>query len=129
MTVDQLPHHSLCVYKSIFKMDCLGCGLTRAFLLIPRGEILQAVRLNAGAPILYILFIFYLVRSIKLKFNLISKNHEYPKGFYAFVAGLCMVLMTGHWFYKMYVYFSTHPLSEYLAGLIRIPFFVEGLDV
>lgn len=48
-----LPNQTLCMFKRIFTQDCPGCGLTRAFLLIPKGEWRAAWQLNPGSFALY----------------------------------------------------------------------------
>ncbi|ARV14616.1 hypothetical protein BTO07_05375 [Polaribacter sp. SA4-12] len=55
-----------CLNKSLFGVDCLGCGIQRAFMLLIRGEFLLAYKMY---PAIYtlLLFGFFLLINRKLK--------------------------------------------------------------
>ena len=57
-----------CLNKSLFGVDCLGCGIQRAFMLLIRGEFLLAYKMY---PAIYtlLLFGFFLLINKKMKFK------------------------------------------------------------
>jgi hypothetical protein len=44
--------------------SCALCGMTTGFILISRGEIAQAQKANAGAPVLYLAFLLNFVSAL-----------------------------------------------------------------
>ena len=75
-----------CLFKSIFKIPCPACGLTRAFLSLSNLDIISAIRYNIlSIPIfIFILLInYYLIKDIikkednvKLFINKIFKHYK-----------------------------------------------------
>lgn len=59
-----LPGFEFCLFRRYFHLDCPGCGLTRAFLLIPRGQVSEALALNWGCLSLYVLFLMMLFHRV-----------------------------------------------------------------
>ena len=57
-----------CLNKSLFGIDCLGCGIQRAFMLLIRGEFILAYKMY---PAIYtlLLFGFFLLINKKMKFK------------------------------------------------------------
>jgi len=57
-------HYSLCLIKLIFKHECLGCGLTRAFAALSRLDFEGAYEFNhlivVVAPLFFILWLLIL---------------------------------------------------------------------
>ena len=50
---------TICLYKNLFEVNCLGCGITRAIFLVFEGDIFGAYGLNPGVLIVFpILFPF-----------------------------------------------------------------------
>jgi hypothetical protein len=47
----QLP--SLCQFRNMTSLDCPGCGLTRAFILIAHGDLAGAWRYNAAGILMF----------------------------------------------------------------------------
>lgn len=118
VSIEKLAKLPLCFFKSFFKFDCPGCGLTRAFLSLPRGEIARAIQFNAASPVLYVMFwlmlIFLLYRRVKPSFV----EPFYFGRLRVYLSQLVLVLMTGHWAVKVWQYFAAHSVSEYLHSLI-----------
>jgi len=60
---------TICLYKNLFEVNCLGCGITRAIFLVFEGEIFGAYRLNPGVlivfPILVSLWVGLIYKEIK----------------------------------------------------------------
>jgi len=60
-----------CLNKTLFGMECLGCGIQRSVLLIFHGQFLAAFKMYPAIYTLFLLFIF-------LIFNLFIKfKHDY----------------------------------------------------
>ena len=57
-----------CLNKSLFGIDCLGCGIQRAFVLLLKGEFTDAFKMY---PAIYtlVLFAFFLFINLKKKFK------------------------------------------------------------
>ena len=57
-----------CLNKSLFGVECLGCGIQRAFMLLTNGEFLLAFKMY---PAIYTLLLFglFLLINYKLKFK------------------------------------------------------------
>lgn len=107
----------LCVFHRLARLDCPGCGLTRAFLLIPRGEFAQALRLNVASLPLYGLFMAFwcALLSQRLGRPVLARPVFIRIRTIAMLA--ILVLLVGHWSYKTYVYFSSHSLVEYVRTI------------
>lgn len=74
------PH---CVWKAQFGRECLGCGLTTAFLHIGRGEWRAASGSNTGSIPLYAAFLvnslFWVRRAVRAtRFQLTRLRHVHP---------------------------------------------------
>lgn len=97
VTAQDFPGPSLCVFKTVFHLDCPGCGLTRCFLLIPRGQVSQAFSYNWAGPFLYILFglIFLAMLFRSLGWN--GFDTKFWKKFRLCLGALVIVLLLVHW--------------------------------
>ncbi|MGB6065056.1 MAG: DUF2752 domain-containing protein [Desulfomonilaceae bacterium] len=51
----RLPLPNLCWSRSLLGISCPGCGLTRSFAAMARGEICTSWRLNHCGPMLFVL--------------------------------------------------------------------------
>ncbi|MGO9568321.1 MAG: DUF2752 domain-containing protein [Desulfomonilaceae bacterium] len=51
----QLPLPDTCLSHAVFGISCPGCGLTRSFVAMARGDIASALQLNPCGPLLFIL--------------------------------------------------------------------------
>lgn len=63
-----LAHHDLpgppCLFKTIFHVPCPGCGLTRSFRAIWRGDLSQAIRYHPLGPLLFLLCVAFLLLAL-----------------------------------------------------------------
>ena len=75
-----------CIFKSIFHIPCISCGLTRAFIEIIHLNIINAINYNIlSIPLFIIIFVFYILYFYKLIFkvdyiaklyNILSKHYK-----------------------------------------------------
>ena len=61
-----------CVNKTLFGVDCLGCGTQRALLLVLKGEFVKAFYMF---PAIYTTILFFII----LGLNFIDKSRNYHK--------------------------------------------------
>lgn len=61
-----------CMNKSIFGVDCMGCGMQRSLLLLSKGEFIEAFKMF---PALYTTILFFLV----VMLHFIDKSRNYLK--------------------------------------------------
>lgn len=97
VTAQDFPGPSLCVFKTLFHFDCPGCGLTRCFLLIPRGQIFQAFLFNWAGPFLYILFGLIFLAMLSRSFGLQSFDTKFWQKMRLSLGTLVMILLFAHW--------------------------------
>ena len=119
ISIENISSFHLCLFKSFFKFDCPGCGLTRAFLSLPKGEIWRAIQFNAASPALYLLFAIMLALLVLKRFNPNFVEPLVLKNLRMTLSQLVLVLLMGHWVVKVWQYFAVHPLFEYLHSLIH----------
>ncbi|MBX7149358.1 DUF2752 domain-containing protein [bacterium] len=93
----------LCWFKRLTGIDCPGCGLTRAFLSIPRGHLWRAFLYNWASPFLYLAFFMYWLSSLMELLR--GKQISYPGRFVYALSTLIMVLLVGGWVYKLLIHF------------------------
>jgi hypothetical protein len=55
---------SLCLVKSIFGVDCPGCGMTRALSALAHGDFVSAIQFNRSVVIIGPLLSFTLIRAL-----------------------------------------------------------------
>jgi hypothetical protein len=82
-----------CVNKSLFGIDCFGCGIQRAFVLVFRGEFTAAFQMF---PAVYTTLLFIAF----LGLHLIDKSRSYHK-IVIFLAITNAILMVTSYFYKL----------------------------
>lgn len=82
-----------CMNKTIFGVDCMGCGTQRAFHLLLQGEFVEAFKMF---PAIYTLILFAIV----LFLHFIDKKRNYLKliSLLAIVNGILMII---NYFYKI----------------------------
>ncbi|HZS45694.1 MAG TPA: DUF2752 domain-containing protein [Blastocatellia bacterium] len=59
-----VPHFTVCIFKNLTGLDCPGCGLTRSFCALSRGNIAKAFYFNKLGPFLYVVFVFAWLRAL-----------------------------------------------------------------
>ncbi|WP_310378088.1 DUF2752 domain-containing protein [Flavobacterium sp.] len=81
--------------KTLFGVECLGCGMQRAFLLLLQGEFIAAFKMY---PAIYTTLLFLVMVCIQL----LDKNKNYRKLIInlAIINGIFMI--TGY-FYKHFL--------------------------
>jgi hypothetical protein len=82
-----------CMNKTIFGVDCMGCGTQRASHLLLQGEFVEAFKMF---PAIYTLILFAIV----LFLHFIDKKRNYLKliSLLAIVNGVLMII---NYFYKI----------------------------
>lgn len=82
-----------CMNKTIFGVDCMGCGTQRALHLFLKGEFVEAFKMF---PAIYTLILFAIV----LFLHFIDKKRNYLKliSLLAIVNGILMII---NYFYKI----------------------------
>jgi hypothetical protein len=82
-----------CMNKTLFGIECMGCGTQRAFLLVLNGEFTAAFKLFPAIYTTLLLFVF-------LGLHFIDKSRNYHK----FIIGLALfnaIIMIIAYFYRM----------------------------
>jgi len=76
-----------CLSKTLFEVECLGCGFQRSFLLLVNGEFAAAFEMY---PAIYAVLLF----SIIIGLHIFDKRHNYRKPLFtmAIITGLFMVV-------------------------------------
>lgn len=75
-----------CMSKKLFGIECLGCGTQRAFVLLLKGEFVEAFKMY---PAIYTLIPFFLLISL----HLIDKSRNYTTyiKWLAIINGIIMI--------------------------------------
>lgn len=110
----------LCFFKRISDLDCPGCGLTRAFLLLARGHITQAIQLNAASPFIYILFTQIFVSEVRRLVT--GRVTPFPRAEQLFrdvMGGGILMILLGHWIVKTGHYFENHPYDDWIKSMLH----------
>jgi hypothetical protein len=84
-----------CMNKSIFGIDCMGCGTQRAIALLLEGEFIEAFKMF---PAIYTLLLFGLTISL----HLLDKKRNYLTSI-AVLAVANGIIMVVSYFYKIYI--------------------------
>jgi hypothetical protein len=58
------PQQTLCGFKTILGLPCPGCGLTRSFCALAKGELFSAFAFNLLGPFLFCFTLSYWLTSI-----------------------------------------------------------------
>jgi len=103
ITPDNLLAFKWCAFQRLLGLDCPGCGLTRAFLLIPRGQWLAAWELNAAALPLYCFFVsVWIMESVKLYTGRMQQVPFYYRVVTPWLMSLLIFWALGHWAWRLY---------------------------
>lgn len=68
-----------CMFRHLTGVDCPGCGLTRSFVHVARGDICEAFRFNAMGPILYLICLLQIPYRISEYCGLWRSSLWWPK--------------------------------------------------
>ncbi|MCP5464398.1 MAG: DUF2752 domain-containing protein [Deltaproteobacteria bacterium] len=119
LDIGDLPGRTICTIKRLYLLDCPGCGLTRAFLLIPQGDFLKALQLNAASLSLYLIGVLVW---LKAGFSLFKKASLLPPWFSFLIkilGFLTLVLMIGHCLWKAIVFFENQGFSVFWDQFVK----------
>jgi hypothetical protein len=83
-----------CINKALFGIDCLGCGMQRALLLLLKGEFVAAFYMFPAIYTLLLFFLFFFLHFIDPK-----RNYNKLISFFAIINGIVMIVS---YIYKMY---------------------------
>ena len=81
-----------CMNKSLFGIECFGCGTQRALLLVFKGEFVQAFY---TFPAIYTTILFFVIIGL----HFLDKSRDYHKVI-IFLAILNAIIMIISYFYK-----------------------------
>lgn len=62
--------HDFCIWKIIFKHECWGCGMTRAFYALFHWQFMQAYNLNPRVYIVAPIFTYLWLKLLRKNFHL-----------------------------------------------------------
>ena len=83
-----------CLSKTLFGVECLGCGMQRAFLLLLKGDFSNAFQMY---PAIYVTLLYFALIGL----NLADKSRNYQKSIIV-MAVLTGFFMLGGYLYKNY---------------------------
>lgn len=128
LTAGDFPSGVWCFFKRVFGFDCPGCGLTHAFLAMPRGNFAAAWRYNPGAFPLYALFFAaFINRGNELFGYLLTKNRmiEFflrsiacPSRYLFTLSQIAAATLFIQWVPKVVSYFQDHSVAGVFARLM-----------
>lgn len=91
---------SLCLFYNIFKVKCIGCGMTRAFISILHFDFIAAVNYNRLSVPLFFSIVFYCIlfivdilfsKEFVIKFEkILSQKYMYPVYFILFFVSIIL---------------------------------------
>ena len=81
-----------CMNKSLFGIECFGCGTQRALLLVFKGEFVQAFY---TFPAIYTTILFFIIIGL----HFLDKSRDYHKVI-IFLAIINAIIMIISYFYK-----------------------------
>jgi hypothetical protein len=92
----------LCYFKWVSTLDCPGCGLTRAFSFLFKGNLRDAIGMNAMGPVLALWLGIYALRDV---YTLQSGRRPqwFSPGGNRLISGLFLFLFLGQWAWKTFL--------------------------
>lgn len=100
-----LPGFEICWFRRAFHLDCAGCGLTRAFLLIPKGQFYEALKYNIASILLYFFFFtVWLDQGVRL---LRKQKHvsKFMRRYFKAMGTIVVMVIFAGWVYKLWLHF------------------------
>ena len=101
--VEETP---LCLFHYLSGWDCPGCGLTRAFVVLFKGNLRQALMFNALAPVIAVYLGIYALDNGWSLWKGKRPNWSSPEG-QKVITVLFGVLAFGQWAYKSGLHLMT----------------------
>ncbi|MBQ3021309.1 MAG: DUF2752 domain-containing protein [Bacilli bacterium] len=92
-----------CIFKTIFNIPCISCGLTRGFIYILKLDLINAIKMNLlSIPLFITIIIFYVLYFlwILLKKEYIFKYYNYIIKYYK----LIIIILIINWIYNVIKY-------------------------
>ena len=86
-----------CPFYTVTELPCSSCGLTRAFEALIKGDIFSAIRLNLLSPLLFLIWLLFLIMFIlpnnKIRKNLLEKikHFEIKSGIFFILIALYLI--------------------------------------
>lgn len=75
-----------CMSKKLFGIECLGCGTQRSFVLLLKGEFVEAFKMY---PAIYTLILFFIFIALHIVDK--SRNYTYYIKWLAIINGIIMI--------------------------------------
>ncbi len=75
---DPHPRVSLCIFYNLTKLPCPGCGMTRSFCSIAKGDLLASFQFHGLGPVMFVGVFFGWLASLLAIFH-IRKPFEFLK--------------------------------------------------
>lgn len=92
-----------CSFKEITKLPCPGCGGTRAFFYLFRGDILTSIRMNITVLYAVIAYLHFMGWFIYRHYIRKERQKEIPIQFYLYGTA---VIVIGQWLVKLVIIFT-----------------------
>lgn len=90
----------VCWFKFIFHTDCPGCGMTRAFLSLARGDLIEAIKYNPASPLVYLFFfLLFIQQLVRLKNKTFSLT--IPSIWVKIFSSILVLVLFGQWVLKL----------------------------
>ena len=92
----------LCQTKSLFGLNCPGCGLTRSFIYMAHGDVPAAVRMHVVGALLFVLTLigipFFAINAFLIRRGQASLIGERAASWMAIMS---VVLLLSHWVIRL----------------------------
>ena len=87
-----------CIFKTLFNIRCPGCGLTRSIRALLKLDIISSFKYNIFGPILFIVFIIFVILMIRDIIKNEDKTIKYTikylgKYYYIVIIGLIISMV------------------------------------
>ena len=85
-----------CVFRNLLDIKCPACGLTRAFRLLINLDIINAIKFNFLAPIIFLFFLYLficLIIDILFNKNLLEKIFIHIGKYYIYIIAVLIISM------------------------------------
>jgi hypothetical protein len=103
-----VPAYSICMFKNTTGLDCPGCGLTRAFCSIAKGNVSKGFYFNATSPMVFALFGLWWLRSALHLAGLTrpARFIDAPFRKWPLLTGLVLIFISA-WLVKLILHFPS----------------------